>query len=85
MYLVSNRNNIKNRVEKNKLEQFFLSKSYSFLIQTLVCIINPRRQKTKTVTRRYTGVGWGVNETPTTFDNIYPTDLKFGTSNELSF
>ena len=34
----SNRNIIKNKVEKKKLEQI-LSKSYSFLIETLICII----------------------------------------------
>ena len=39
MSLASNRNKIKNRVEKKKLEQI-LSKSYSFLIQTLICVTN---------------------------------------------
>ena len=35
----SNKNIIKNGVENKKLEQI-LSKSYNFLIQTLICIIN---------------------------------------------
>ena len=39
VFTSSNRNIIKNRVEKKKLEQI-LSKGYSYLIQTLICIIN---------------------------------------------
>ena len=35
----SNRNIVTNSVEKKKLVQI-LSKSYSFLIQTVICIIN---------------------------------------------
>ena len=35
----SNRNTIKNRVRKKKLEEI-LSESYIFLFQTLICIIN---------------------------------------------
>ena len=38
VFTASNRNIIKNRVEKKKLEQI-LSKSYRFFIQTLICII----------------------------------------------
>ena len=38
MFTGSNGNIIKNKVEKKKLEQI-LSKSYSFLIETLICII----------------------------------------------
>ena len=38
VFAASNRNIIKNRVEKKKLEQILL-KSYSFLIQTLNCVI----------------------------------------------
>ena len=39
IFTASNGNIIKNKVEKKKLEQI-LSKSYSFLFQTLICIIN---------------------------------------------
>ena len=39
VFTALNRNGVKYRVEKKKLEQI-LSKSYSFLIQTLNCIIN---------------------------------------------
>ena len=39
MFAASNRNKIKNRMEKKKLEQI-ISKSYSSLIQTLICINN---------------------------------------------
>ena len=35
----SNRNIIKNRVEKEKLKQMF-SKTYSLLFRTLICIVN---------------------------------------------
>ena len=38
MFIASNKNIVKNRVEKKKLEQI-LSESYSFLIQTLICLI----------------------------------------------
>ena len=39
VFTSSNSNIIKNRVEKKKLEQILLKK-YSFLFQTLICIIN---------------------------------------------
>ena len=39
MFAASNRNIIKTRVEKKKLEQIF-SKIFSFLFRTLICIIN---------------------------------------------
>ena len=39
VFTASNRNIIKNRVEKKRLE-LILSKNYSFLIQTLICILN---------------------------------------------
>ena len=39
VFTASNTNIIKNRVKKKKLEQFLLER-YSFLFQTLICIIN---------------------------------------------
>ena len=39
MFTALNKNIIKYRVEKKKLKQI-LSKSYSFLIQTLICMVN---------------------------------------------
>ena len=46
--------------------------------------LNPRKHKTKNVARRLKG-GRANGPLPSTFDTIYPINLKFGTYSELSF